>query len=167
MNIETKYKQLPIIDITSDIFFKLNSNINEEYIKSLVGKHIYFKFLLDDGIIDIQGRLLSYKDNQLLVKRFDDDTKILEETCFEENYPIQNIKGIEEYKSNNSLEFKDEYKNAICKLTNIYGNSIIVYIDDIDFSNVISFKYKYKEHDTILIGENDYPLYLLKSIEII
>lgn len=173
-----KYKDLPLVDINDDSFFYLNDDKNEERIINLVNKYIIFELKNNDEIMMLPGKLLSYKDKMLFIRQYDDGTERTKSLWsskekddlfkdWEEKISIDNIRGIEEYKkANNDIEFKNEYKNHICEITNKDNVTIIVLINDFD-GYEIEFTYKYKQGNDELVGVNYYPLYLIKNIKVL
>ena len=166
--------------IENDSFFYLNNDKSNDKISKLINKYVVFE-LLDKEKHTIQvmpGKLLEYIDSCLLIRQYDDgarETKNLWTDCngndlfkeFEERISIDNIRGIEEYKKYNSnLEFKEEYKNCICEITNINNITIAVLIRGFD-GYELEFELKYQNNDDIFIGTNFYPLYFIKKIKIV
>lgn len=173
-----KYNNLPIIGINNNSFFSLDESKEESKIKNLINKYIIFELWDKEnhGIQVLPGKLLKYDNDCLLIRQYDDGTEETRKEWtdsqgndlfkdFEERINIKNIRGIEEYKKvNPSLEFKEEFQNQICEITNKNNEKITVLIKSFD-GYAIWFDYKYSDNG-IYIGESCYPLYLIKNIEI-
>lgn len=164
----------------SNNFFYLNQTKSESKIRGLINKHIIFELWDKEKhtIQTIPGKLLKYENDKLLIRQYDDGSKETKNLWtdydgsdlfkdWEEEISIDNIRGIEEYKKINlDLEFKDEYVNEICEITN--RNDKILQVLIINFDGFeISFDYKYKEDNEECICENSYPIYLIKEIKVI
>lgn len=179
--IKQKYEDLPLFKLTDDSFFCLDQDKSESKINQLVGKHIIFELWNKEKhtIQVMPGKLLEYKDNKLLIRQYDDGTKETRKLWtdgygndlfkdWEEKISIDNIRGIEEYKKYNpKLEFKEEYKNCICEITNKDNITITVLIHSFE-GYELEFDFKYQNDDgSISIGTSSYPLCLVKEIRII
>ncbi|MEG0994447.1 MAG: hypothetical protein RSE91_00535 [Bacilli bacterium] len=157
-------------------FFYLDVDKSDDKLNSLVGEYIIFELYDKDKkmIMVLPGKLLSYKDNVLKIRQYDDgteDTKSHWTTGdgedlflnFEEEFNKDQIKGIEKYfKYNEDLEFKEEFCSSLTEITNKNDDKLVVMIDDFDGYG-IWFKYKINQDDVIGV----YPFYLLKSINLI
>jgi hypothetical protein len=175
---EKVYKYL--LPIKNDLFFYLSQDKSNDKVNKLINKHIIFE-LWDKEKHTVQvipGKLLEYKDNYLLIRQYDDGAKETKKLWtnydgtdlfkdFEGKISIDSIRGIEEYKKyNSSLEFKEEYKNCICEITNKDSITITVLIHGFD-GYELEFDFKYRSNDDVFIGTSCYPLYFIKEIKII
>lgn len=179
-DIRKKHELLPIIDIKDDSFFELDKSKDKSKLDSLLNKYIIFELWdkKNHSIGVLPGKLLEISDKYLLIRQYDDGTEetkklwndyngkdLFEE--FEEKISIDNIRGIEEYlKYNPSLEFKEEYKNNICEVTNKNNKTITVMIRNFEEFN-LEFDFKYQTAEGIFIGTNFYPFYFIKDIKVI
>lgn len=176
MNDNEKYELL--LPIEDNSFFYLNQEKDEDRINGLINKYIIFEFMNDNGVLSIPGKLLKYDNGFLLIRQYDDGTKKTQKLWtnydgtdlfkdFEENISIDRIRGIEEYKKcNRNLEFKKEYKNCICEITNKDNKTIFGIIRGFD-GYELEFDFKHQNDGDAFITTGCYPLYLIKKIKII
>lgn len=167
---EKEYNSLPIIDIVNNKFFDLDSNHNKQKINNLIDKHIIFELKVDsNGITIFVGKLLDFKNNNLLIRFYDDGTNAIDESFvgWEEEVSLNNIRGIEEYKKYYpNLKFNEGFIGNICELTNKNEDKTIGLITSFD-NYEIGFEYKYLENNILYIAQNYYHFYLLKDIKLL
>ena len=147
--------------------FKLNTidTIDEEFAKSLVGKHIHFTWhnRKEKAIETMPGLVKSYDKGILKVDIMDifsldiDDFK-------GHPYKIKDITDVYVFNEYNKNYEKlrdiddEEINKELFEITNIFGNTITSKVLDYDYPLYI----------TILIDDKpyDYPIYFIKEIKI-
>lgn len=167
-------KKLPI---TAEVcYFNIDKDKSSLKLNSLVNKYIVFELKNDKLIETLLGKLISYKDDLLLIRKYDDGTEETKELWtdhdgtdlflnFEEEIDVKNILGIEEYKKHNEeLEFKEEFLNNMCIITSREDRKITSIITSYDGFEII---YDTKQ---IINGKEEiittsFPLYLIKDIK--
>jgi len=148
-----QYKELPIMDIADIQFMRLNTDLSENYILNMIGRHIIIKLTDDSNDAGLIGLLEKYQDSELYIRHWDVIIPI----------PVSDIYGIEEFiKPNNDINLVDKFIDNVCKIINFRDDVIIGLITNVIDTGIV-FKIKTSVNDEVIF----YPKEMIKDIRVL